>query len=82
MCKNIFLARSSLGQLDSHFCCVNKTAWWEKKKKTHTLRTDTRQTQGSSTPVPALALILQMKENLFFQRTQFAWTDSLWEKHI
>lgn len=32
MCKNIFLARSSLGQLDSHFCCVNKTAWWEKKK--------------------------------------------------
>lgn len=42
-----------------------------------TFRTDTRHTQGSNTPVPALALILQMNENLFFQRTQWRWTDSL-----
>lgn len=45
-----------------------------------TFLTDTRHTQGSRTPVPALALILQGKENLFFHRTQLAWTGSLLEK--
>lgn len=42
-----------------------------------TFLTDTRHTQGSSTPVPALALILQGKENCFLQRTQLACTGSL-----
>lgn len=42
-----------------------------------TFRTDTRHTQGSNMPVPALALILQMNENLFFQWTQWRWTGSL-----
>lgn len=45
-----------------------------------TFLTDTRHTQGSSTPVPALALILQGKENLFFHRTQLACTGSLYEE--
>lgn len=44
-----------------------------------TFLTDTRHTQGSRTPVPALALILQGKENLFLHRTQLACTGSLWE---
>lgn len=42
-----------------------------------TFLTETRHTQGSRTPVPAFALILQGKDNLFLQRTQFAWTVSL-----
>ena len=45
-----------------------------------TLRTDTRHTHGSSTPVPALALILHTNENFFFQYTQLAWTASLRKK--
>lgn len=51
---------------------------FEIEMATHcTFLTDTRQTQGSSTPVPALALILQGKEKRFFQRTQLACTGSL-----
>lgn len=37
-----------------------------------TLRTDTRQMQGSRSPVAGLALILHTKVNFFFQRTQFS----------
>lgn len=48
-----------------------------KTLKCLTFRTDTRHTQGSKTPVPALALILQTNENLFIQWTQWRWTDSL-----
>lgn len=64
-----------------HFCTVDRTDCRvsnKREKRSLTLRTDTRHTQGSSTPVPELALILHMKENLFFQWTQLAWTDSLW----
>lgn len=45
-----------------------------------TLRTDTRQMQGSKTPVAGLALILHTKENFFRQRTQFSWTSCLWRE--
>lgn len=45
-----------------------------------TFLTDTRHTHGSSTPVPALALILQGNENLFLHRTQLACTGSLEEQ--
>lgn len=46
-------------------------------KKLLTFRTDTLQVQVSRIPVVALALILHIKKNFFFQRTQFACTTSL-----
>lgn len=42
-----------------------------------TFRTDTLQMQVSRIPVVALALILHINRNFFFQRTQFACTTSL-----
>lgn len=42
-----------------------------------TFLTDTLQVQVSRIPVVALALILHIKKNFFFQRTQFACTTSL-----
>lgn len=42
-----------------------------------TFRTDTLQIQVSRIPVVALALILHINMNFFFQRTQFACTTSL-----
>ena len=62
-----------------------QTRYWPTKKSSMlriaiTLRTDTRHTHGSSTPVPALALILHTNENFFFQYTQLVWTASLGKK--
>lgn len=54
------------------------TGWVEWAHRT--FLTDTRHTHGSSTPVPALALILQGNENLFLHRTQLACTGSLEEQ--
>lgn len=78
--NNIVSAHSSLTQVPSFLSCRQNRMWWT--KNACTLRTDTRHTQGSSTPVRALAFILQMKENLFLQRTQLACTGSLGEEHI
>lgn len=47
------------------------------KKNLLTFLTDTLQVQVSRIPVVALALILHIKKNFFFQRTQFACTTSL-----
>lgn len=47
-----------------------------------TFRTDTLQVQVSRIPVVALALILHIKKNFFFQRTQFACTTSLQAESI
>lgn len=83
MQANIFLG------LQANMKCVENCIFFSLLKQSLialimfcTLRTDTLHTQGSSTPVPALALILHMNENLFFQRTQLAWTGSLWDKDI
>lgn len=51
---------------------------YDRTKGYRTFRTDTRQIQGSSTPVVGLALILHTKENFFRQQTQFSCTSCLW----
>lgn len=54
----------------------------EGKKKLLTFRTDTLHMQVSKIPVVALALILHINKNFFFQRTQFACTTSLQKEKI
>lgn len=63
-----------------HYVSISMSEIWSSVVTHCTFLTDTRHTQGSSTPVPALALILQRKENRFLHRTQLACTGSLWEE--
>lgn len=76
--NTIFLADKKQPVINCQYTTGGTTC--QKQSWMLTLRTDTRQMQGSRSPVAGLALILHTKVNFFFQRTQFSWTSSLWER--
>lgn len=76
--NTIFLAAKKQPVINCQYTTGGTTC--QKQSWMLTLRTDTRQMQGSRSPVAGLALILHTKVNFFFQRTQFSWTSSLWER--